>query len=195
MVVERKLTVYLLCYLLSFIFFFLSRSAIQEAMRAVVGPSPTNHQQQQYDQQQQYEQQRLQQHRQFAYHQKMKELAMQQHQQQQQQQRYKQKQRRSPRSSSSSSVSRSRSPRTNGTQQQRYVALAPGRDAVLKYQERQYRRQHNDQMRQYTGHAEVIQQQQQQHDVNLAGNRMKLGSRIRNARSWENGRRPHYHNN
>ena len=120
---------------------------------------------------------------------------MQQHQQQQQQQRYKQKQRRSPRSSSSSSVSRSRSPRTNGTQQQRYVALAPGRDAVLKYQERQYRRQHNDQMRQYTGHAEVIQQQQQQHDVNLAGNRMKLGSRIRNARSWENGRRPHYHNN
>lgn len=84
-------------------------------------------------------------------------------------------------------------------QERQYVALAPGRDAVLKYQERQYRRQQHEQLRQYTGHTEVIQQQQrkggskQRGDVNLSGNRMRLGNRIESARSWVNGRRPDYY--
>ena len=208
-------------YLLLFHLLFI-HTAIQEAMRAVVASSPTRNQVHQQPSRFAHHQQQQQQQQQHAYKQQMRELAMQQHQHnnnnntirqhvgQQGQQRHPGQQKRSPRTQSS------------GVRPQ-YVALAPGRDAVLQYQERQYRRRQHDQMRNYTGHAEVIQMQKQQqqqqqqgqqqprrgskgmskkksssssngdYDVNLTGNRIRLGSRIESARTWANGRRPDYY--
>jgi hypothetical protein len=129
----------------------------------------------------------------------MRDLAIQQHQRTSMRHASQWQQKRSPRSASS--MSRRQSPRSEDTSiRPKFVALAPGRDAVLKYQERQYRRNQQEQIRQYTGHKEALQTQQRRvrknkdgYDVNLTGNRMSLGSRIESARTWANGRRPEYY--